>query len=430
MSDWEILGLEPDADERSIKRAYARLLKTHRPDEDIAAFQRLREAYESALEQTRWRAQYEEDEHDSPLVLGDIPPEPFQVPVQGVQLTRTEPEPDYQACITDVPEPEISMNLIRQWLDEGQEQRVFDALSGLLNSEALLSFDRRQAFEEQLLQCLEESEHWSPELFERIARLMRWEDDRGYLPCANWRWQQLLDRCTATAELAGMRRDLDSPRPERALSFVCKPLTDVQRRRLADHLFTHEWQDCHDIAARVERHSEVSRQRLGLEVQPGWRDWLPSKVIPLLLYLWLLFLPALAMHLTPDKQGWTVVHVFFVATMGVIGAGAAAWANVLWRYTAIWLVAPDIALSQALLPARLYRRGAGLLVLRHVFPAVALVLVGSWLLRASPWWQWSYPLLALPVLLSLVDATLRGTIPAPWERLYHGLTKPTQETGW
>lgn len=50
---WAILGLEADADSRSIKRQYATLLKVHRPDEDPTGFQRLREAYEQAMEWSR-----------------------------------------------------------------------------------------------------------------------------------------------------------------------------------------------------------------------------------------------------------------------------------------------------------------------------------------------------------------------------------------
>ncbi|MET1078628.1 MAG: J domain-containing protein [Pseudomonas sp.] len=50
MSHWTtVLGLGEAADERSIKRSYAKLLKVHRPDEDPQGFQRLREAYEAAL---------------------------------------------------------------------------------------------------------------------------------------------------------------------------------------------------------------------------------------------------------------------------------------------------------------------------------------------------------------------------------------------
>ena len=44
------LGLAPDADERTIKRAYAAKLKTVRPDEDPEGFQRLNEAYRAALQ--------------------------------------------------------------------------------------------------------------------------------------------------------------------------------------------------------------------------------------------------------------------------------------------------------------------------------------------------------------------------------------------
>lgn len=57
MNCWDILGLDAGADERTIKRHYARLLKNTRPDEDHAAFQALREAYEQALRVAQWRAE-------------------------------------------------------------------------------------------------------------------------------------------------------------------------------------------------------------------------------------------------------------------------------------------------------------------------------------------------------------------------------------
>lgn len=46
---WQRLGLAPTSDEREIKRAYARLLKTTRPEEDPEGFQTLRAAFEAAL---------------------------------------------------------------------------------------------------------------------------------------------------------------------------------------------------------------------------------------------------------------------------------------------------------------------------------------------------------------------------------------------
>ena len=51
----DLLGISTIADEREIKRAYARLLKSHRPDEDPEGFQRVNQAYQSALDELRNR---------------------------------------------------------------------------------------------------------------------------------------------------------------------------------------------------------------------------------------------------------------------------------------------------------------------------------------------------------------------------------------
>ncbi len=49
-NSWEILGLDQDsASEKDAKKAYARLLKLHRPDQDPEGFRRVRDAYEQVL---------------------------------------------------------------------------------------------------------------------------------------------------------------------------------------------------------------------------------------------------------------------------------------------------------------------------------------------------------------------------------------------
>jgi len=55
MDPFELLGLEEDADQSAIKRAYARLLKVTRPDTDPVGFQQLHEAYQLALQYASWR---------------------------------------------------------------------------------------------------------------------------------------------------------------------------------------------------------------------------------------------------------------------------------------------------------------------------------------------------------------------------------------
>ena len=60
MSWWQVLGVNRRADERAIKRAYAGLIKQFRPDSHPVEFARIRQAYEAAMEEMRWRARQEE----------------------------------------------------------------------------------------------------------------------------------------------------------------------------------------------------------------------------------------------------------------------------------------------------------------------------------------------------------------------------------
>lgn len=98
---WSVLELDSDADERSIKRQYARLLKTNRPDEDPAAFQRLREAYEQAIAQARNRsavfeeatppAPQAESAAAPPVLYGTVEPAPSRESIERAVLDGVTP---------------------------------------------------------------------------------------------------------------------------------------------------------------------------------------------------------------------------------------------------------------------------------------------------------------------------------------------------
>jgi hypothetical protein len=82
---YALLGISDDSDTATIKRAYARLLRTTRPDEDAAAFQRLNAAYQTALAQATQRQ-------------AASPPPPQSVPTVVVSLApapHTDPAPTH-----------------------------------------------------------------------------------------------------------------------------------------------------------------------------------------------------------------------------------------------------------------------------------------------------------------------------------------------
>lgn len=82
------LGVGPDADAATIRRAYRQLVAAHPPDTDAAAFERVRGAYElltRPLEQARAMLL-----HPAPLVPPPKLPDPVDAPqrVLGVALIR------------------------------------------------------------------------------------------------------------------------------------------------------------------------------------------------------------------------------------------------------------------------------------------------------------------------------------------------------
>lgn len=105
MHPLEALGLARDADERAVKRAYAQRLKTTRPEDDPAGFQKLHETYQSALSYVRWRAENPEDEEefDEDEGLSDQEAEGASATMSSAEFEALIGNPRY----TDAPQPAV-----------------------------------------------------------------------------------------------------------------------------------------------------------------------------------------------------------------------------------------------------------------------------------------------------------------------------------
>lgn len=234
-SPFEALGLEWGADERTVKRAYAKLIKEFRPDSHPVEFARIREAYEKATEYLRDRAYWAdieqneaEDDALAPQHLTSSPDEALQqssqhlqdvaqLPVEfehdaliipPYQRLHTErfseagllhlldsPEPIVQAPPDIAPpaEPEITglpllqnshYQLINQMLAElGQfklPQQEADALAcfnAQLQQLDEMSLDARMDYEDALGQWMLYSEQPPLRVFGAACRLFGWDAD-------------------------------------------------------------------------------------------------------------------------------------------------------------------------------------------------------------------------------------------------------------
>jgi hypothetical protein len=340
MNCWNILGIRADADERTIKRSYAALLKVHRPDEDLDAFQRLREAYEQALGLARWRAEQDEAEDDVGLgdvleravvapvdqnlraridaSLGDLAPSTLEAAAiqardQGqlalfecclLERCLADNERGYAAAhwalaclhwLTPWQEPSLpgdqldgllnrllatELHALHDLLAEGNEAGFQERLEALFGQAWLQPFERRSYFNRQLVDVLLAVPSWSEEFFRDVIGRCQWDDvlarQEGWLQ----EWDQLQHR----QELRGLHERINSRlnlrKPDspqaRAAWLLFKPLSNGQRKRMVDSFTDKDWAGCQLLEETLQQDAPELLTELAPQGAQDWRRWLRS----------------------------------------------------------------------------------------------------------------------------------------------------------
>jgi len=195
---WAILGTEPTGDERALKRAYAKRLKVTRPEDDPAAFQELREAYEYALRHAHLFAeelpetQAAEAEAAAmatpPMepadlwgVIDDAAQETQEPPAElwGVIAQEQMPPPELWGVVAIDPAQEAA-SLWQGCLALTRHANASDVLAGILQDDAMLNLDVREEFELCALRYCA-SAGYDLALRQALFEQLGWDHDFSYL---------------------------------------------------------------------------------------------------------------------------------------------------------------------------------------------------------------------------------------------------------
>jgi len=173
MSIWQILDIASTNDIAAIKKAYSKKLKQHHPEDDPAGYQRLREAYDTAIKlASRQAKQKAVPELDDPAPL-TIPehPEPFQPlqPIRPIQPVR--PTPDIHEQTEQLIEKAVAI------YSDFQARIDLNRWTELLNSDALWDIRHKQIVGRRFYHFLQEHRLLPKNVWLLIESCFHWKAD-------------------------------------------------------------------------------------------------------------------------------------------------------------------------------------------------------------------------------------------------------------
>lgn len=196
----DYLGVDDSADERAIRRAYARKLKLIDQEKDAAAFQALREAYEVALQWSRWQQQQNavppaeqpdpapasvaDAESPSQSALSEAAPEAMPETLPPADLATVPPEVEARAVFEELMAELAAMSSASGWSSDKVHR---EKLLRCLDDPRLLSIAARDIFEWFVAEIL--AAGWRPgheALLVAASRVFCWQDDPRRLTRFGW----------------------------------------------------------------------------------------------------------------------------------------------------------------------------------------------------------------------------------------------------
>lgn len=191
MSIWNTLAIAPTSDVKAIKKAYAKVVKNHKPEQDPEGYQRVREAFDHALKWAKQNTSEIPEERqetisiDPPVEPVELPPEPvvedkpatvlFEIPPE--QVSQQPPQPSLAQVV------DKAVGEMDRILHEDSYVHAIEYVKSLLVSDDFIAVDARILLEEKLFAWASRwNEQFVPfHLFSFLVETFDWHG-AGYRP--------------------------------------------------------------------------------------------------------------------------------------------------------------------------------------------------------------------------------------------------------
>ncbi|MFF2484322.1 tetratricopeptide repeat protein [Paenibacillus sp. NPDC058071] len=174
MRIWDVLGVDPSSDSSIIKRAYAKQLKLHHPEDDPEGYQRLREAYDQALKQAKRKQQ---SDRTANRILSEEEDE--QQESQYVSISHRITIVPEQNHVLRSPEHQLNefMAKVKTIYDTFKSRIDTDYWLELMNDDVMWDFNLRRSVYERMLIFLESHPHLPRSVWQLLEGSFAWKEE-------------------------------------------------------------------------------------------------------------------------------------------------------------------------------------------------------------------------------------------------------------
>jgi tetratricopeptide (TPR) repeat protein len=182
MNFWHILEIDPTDNATIIKKAYAKKLKLHHPEDDPEGYQRLREAYDAALK-------YIKNNKDKPPIISKK--EKKEIPeiilkqdnIENIKYTPpirileelTEKAPSFEEAVEEF------INNAQILYDDFFSRINIEKWRTLLNSEVMWYMGDKKLLSDEMIGFLIENHYLPQDVWKLFEDNFHWKDQKEYL---------------------------------------------------------------------------------------------------------------------------------------------------------------------------------------------------------------------------------------------------------